>query len=71
MSKYKLHLYWNGHTPNEVVEATEDDVRHLLHVGLAEPVEDEEVKPDATDSDAGRRSDGDDVPTEPDNGPDS
>ncbi len=61
MSKYKIHLYWGDHFPNDVVEATEDEIRHLLHVGLAEPVEDvtSDVKPDA-----GRRSDSDDVSAE-------
>lgn len=68
MSLYKIHLYWRDHTPNEVVEATEDEIRHLLHVGLAEPVKEADAN---VESDAGRRSDGDDVSTESDQQSDS
>lgn len=58
MSLYKIHLYWNNHFPGDVIEAAEDDVRHLLGLGLAEPVKEEALD---AESDAGRRGASDEL----------
>jgi hypothetical protein len=69
---YRLKLYWRDNVPGDIVEATDDEIHSLLVYGLAEvvdfsevvPTAPEEVTPDAVDTstDAGRGSDGNDVP---------